>query len=427
MVRRQRPHPALVEARRRALAGEYLRTEDALAEGARHGIDTKLIAAIGDLCRAGAEDQHVADSLGAVAAEARCTELELREHLISLLEIAAEGATVTSEPAHARWSTQRRRLLRWIMEQIDAGRRKSPPVAPYRAPLSRPIESDASGDDGTTASAAPHPSTKELVPAVTDDERVSDVAVRMLGPLEIDVHGRRLIDWRSLKGRAVLQYLLLQEEGRPVRREVLMELLWPGHSAASARNNLNVSLYAVRRALEGYGPRTPYVLYKDGCYMLNRGLSWWIDREQFLHALALARPSIPPRERIDAYLRATTLYRGRLFEDDATGEWFLPERRHLEESYLEALENLAELYLARGEVASAVAAGERTLHEDCCRESGHRLLMRCHASRHQQQLVCRQFELCKATLRDELGVAPTTQTVQLYRQLVGVDEASPAP
>ena len=43
--------------------------------------------------------------------------------------------------------------------------------------------------------------------------------------------------------------------------------------------------------------------------------------------------------------------------------------------------------------------------------------MRCYASQHQQQLVGRQFRLCVAALRDELGVAPSGETIQLFRAL----------
>lgn len=50
-------------------------------------------------------------------------------------------------------------------------------------------------------------------------------------------------------------------------------------------------------------------------------------------------------------------------------------------------------------------------------ESVHRLLMRCFSSQHQQQLVSRQYRSCVAALRDELGVPPGEETVQLFRNL----------
>ena len=51
----------------------------------------------------------------------------------------------------------------------------------------------------------------------------ADVTALILGPLELSVAGRRVVRWNSLKARAVFQYLLIHR-GRPVRRDVLMDL-----------------------------------------------------------------------------------------------------------------------------------------------------------------------------------------------------------
>ncbi len=73
--------------------------------------------------------------------------------------------------------------------------------------------------------------------------------------------GVRVLRWSSLKARAVFQYLLLHH-GRPVRREVLMELEWPNHSHSSARNNLNVALCSLRNTLDWRGLDVPVILRK---------------------------------------------------------------------------------------------------------------------------------------------------------------------
>ncbi len=43
--------------------------------------------------------------------------------------------------------------------------------------------------------------------------------------------------------------------------------------------------------------------------------------------------------------------------------------------------------------------------------------MRCYASQHQQQLMSRQYRVCAAALRDELGVSPSGETTQLFHAL----------
>lgn len=247
----------------------------------------------------------------------------------------------------------------------------------------------------------------------------ADVTALILGPLELSVAGRHVPRWNSLKARAVFQYLLIHR-GRPVRRDVLMDLQWPNHTYTSARNNLNVALYSLRNTLEGPWQGLQPILYQDGCYALNPKLKWWVDRDEFISALSqaqLARISDHPREAIRHYRDAVELYRGSLFEDDLTGDWYLPEQRHLNERYLQALENLGEIYLDLGEPSSAERFAQLALATDPCCEPVHRLLMRCYAAEHKQQLVSRQYSTCVNALRDELGVAPGAETRRLFQVL----------
>jgi DNA-binding SARP family transcriptional activator len=247
----------------------------------------------------------------------------------------------------------------------------------------------------------------------------ADIAARVLGPLELTVAGVRVPHWSSLKARAVFQYLLLHHD-RPVRRDVLMELEWPNHSHSSARNNLNVALCSLRNTLDWRGLDVPAVLHREGCYLLNPGLTWWTDHGEFrteIRDAQHARQAGRTQQVLSACHSAVQLYRGPLFEDDLDGDWYLPERRNLKDLYLRALEYLAEIYCESGQPALAVEYGQQAINADPCYEAAHRLLMRCFAQQHQQQLVSRQYRLCAAALHDELDVSPTMETVQLFRTL----------
>jgi DNA-binding SARP family transcriptional activator len=247
----------------------------------------------------------------------------------------------------------------------------------------------------------------------------ADVTALILGPLELSVAGRHVVRWNSLKARAVFQYLLIHR-GRPVRRDVLMDLQWPNHTYNSARNNLNVALYSLRNTLEGPWPGLQPILYQDGCYLLNSELRWWIDRDEFLSAVSKAhqaRSSDYPIKAAGHYQKAIELYRGSLFEDDPTGDWYLTEQRQLDELYLQALESLGEINLDLGDPVSAEQCAQLALARDPCCESVHRLLMRCYAAEHKQQLVSRQYGICVNALRAELGVSPGAETLRLFNDL----------
>jgi DNA-binding SARP family transcriptional activator len=247
----------------------------------------------------------------------------------------------------------------------------------------------------------------------------TEVNVAVLGPLEVTVQGERVTGWGAQKSRTLFEYLVLHA-GRPIRRDLLIELLWPSHTSRSARNNLNVCLYGLRQTLRQTRPAGQYVLYRDGCYLLNPQITWRIDRDEFLsltHRAQVEARAVHVEPAIELYERAVAMYRGELFEDEANIDWIDAERRSLQEHLLQALDELTGLQLHRGNVEAAHTTALRILHQDACRESAHRFLMRCYSLRNQHSLVARQFRLCTATLRKELGVSPADETVSLFCEL----------
>ena len=345
-----------------------------------------------------AEHQRVAIELEAAARCCRLVEREINQRVDALLE--ASAAKSRRRPGQLREMFRRSRAgPRPVAERLEQ-------AAPEPRPVLVPVPAPA-------APAAGYPATAAAVPE-------ADIAASALGPLEVHVAGRRVPRWNSLKARAVFQYLLVHQD-RPTRRDVLMALQWPDHSRTSARNNLNVALYSLRNTLDGLGQDAQPILYRDGCYILNPDLTWWIDRNEFLAAVddaRQARRADQPEQVIGAYRKAIQLYRGPLFEDDGGGEWYLPEQRRLKDLYDQALEDIAKIHFELGELSDAVAFGQLAISDDPCSEAIHRLLMRCYASQHQQQLVSRQYRVCVAALRDELGVPPSDETTQLFRELI---------
>jgi len=197
-----------------------------------------------------AEHQRVAIELEAAARCCRLVEREITRQVDALLD---------------RPSAKTRRRTGQLREMFRRGRADSRPAEEWREPAVREPELTLV----STVSMNDYP--------VPD----ADVAASALGPLEVRVAGQRVPRWTSLKARAVFQYLLVHQD-RPTRRDVLMSLQWPTHSHNSARNNLNVALYSLRNTLDGLGQGAQPIVYRDGCYILNPDLTWWVDRTEFL-------------------------------------------------------------------------------------------------------------------------------------------------
>jgi DNA-binding SARP family transcriptional activator len=415
---------AVAELRRLVLDQQFEAAERMLA-GLRDLGSPATIDIVRQLCASGTEQVRIASELDAAARAQLLLVQEVQHgieallaswerHLIMAQEESAPLAAYITQPGETR---RRRRWWTLSPSTVGAEKDRGParpatvlgPVGPVIGVEAIPTRRSPVAGTGVTARV---PVAQQ--PTVPDD----GVAARVLGPLDLIVAGHRIARWNSLKARTVFQYLVVH--GRPVRREVLMDLMWPEHSVGSARNNLNAALHSLRSTLDQHGGKIQYILYKDGCYLPNPELMWWIDRTEFLTALQsaeLARRGGHPEQVVNAYLRAVRLYRGPLFEDDRDGDWYIPEQRRLKELYLQAVEGLAEIHLEQHDLAAAVQFGQLTLSADPCCEPAHRLLMRCYALQHQQQLVTRQYRLCSDALHDELGVSPGADTAELFHSL----------
>jgi DNA-binding SARP family transcriptional activator len=404
---------AAAELRRLVLAQQFAAAERMLASlhdiGSATTIDT-----LRQLCVSGAEQLRIASELDSAARAQRLLAQEVQHGIEALVASWERHIKAAPEPAAAvPASVARNGPAQHRAAQDGAGRRRRWRIfgSGYAASGDRP--------GSAWPAAAPLIDMESLSSVQQIAVPEAEVAASVLGPLDLTVAGHRVLRWNSLKARTVFEYLVIQI-GRPVRREALMELMWPDHTLGSARNNLNAALYSLRNTLGQHGRKVQYILHKDGCYLPNPELMWWVDRNEFLAALQhaeLARRGGQPDQAMNCYQQAVRLYRGPLFEDDRDGDWYLPEQHRLKELYLHALQNLAEIHLDIRDLAAAVQLGQLALSADKCCESAHRLLMRCYALQHQQQLVSRQYHLCSAALHDELGVSPGADTVQLFHSL----------
>ena len=360
-------------------------------DGAGFGLDT-----VRQLRQWSAEYQRVAIDLEAAARCCRLVEREINRRVDTLLSEKNKGRTVQ---------------FRDIFRRARTGTRNpSPEPEPVPGgPWPEPVPGGPWPEPGPARPAADIPAPD------------ADIVTSALGPLEVHVAGRRVPRWTSLKARAVFQYLLIHQD-RPIRRDVLMALQWPDHSHNSARNNLNVALYSLRNTLEGLGHGVQPVLYRDGCYILNPELNWWIDRNEFLSAVRRRTAGAPgrtgPSGSSAPTARPSSCIAARCSKTTATATGTCRNSAACSDLYGQALEGIAEINFRLGELADAQEFGQLALGHDPCSESVHRLLMRCYASQHQQQLVSRQYRVCVEALRDELGVSPSDETTRLFRELI---------
>jgi DNA-binding SARP family transcriptional activator len=275
-----------------------------------------------------------------------------------------------------------------------------------------------------TEHAATEETREQLVPLDATDATFPacvppTLDIYLLSPFQVYCNDSQITDWPNCKGKSVFKYLAANRE-RPIGKEVLMDIFWPEADASAARNNLNVAIYGLRKELTGGGMAFPFILFQDGCYLLNPDLRIWIDAEAFREhrEAALRLEQLGDIEHaVQQYCAAEVLYQQPFLAEDRYEEWISLPRQAMEQAYLEVLDRLSQHYFEQKNYNACALACRKMLGVDGCNEGPHRQLMRCYSRLGQAHLALRQFHVCAETLSRELKLYPSPQTVDLFRRV----------
>ena len=218
--------------------------------------------------------------------------------------------------------------------------------------------------------------------------------------------------WVSTKARDLLAYFVTRR-GQPASLDQALEAIWSadGDRGATA---FHTALYRLRGALKIGGDRPKFVLVEAGHYVLDES-RFAIDVDRFDALIAEAESASGDAATL-TYEQAIALYNGP-YLDALLYPWVFAEQERLREAYCRALTALEACSISRQDAERALRYARRRLDADPLQEAAHRAVMQHLAELGDQAGVVRQYRQLKAILRDELGVAPTSQTEELVRQI----------
>jgi predicted ATPase/DNA-binding SARP family transcriptional activator len=241
--------------------------------------------------------------------------------------------------------------------------------------------------------------------------------LRLFGNPHIEVDGEVVASLGTRKAIALAAYLAVTGSGHS--RDTLVALLWPELDQQRGRAALRSTLSALKKGLADTG------LVVDGDHVTLSLADVACDVVQFQAHLAAAQRH---RHREDfvcdaclaALKAAVALYRDdfmagfSLSDSIAFDEWQFFQTEQLRGQLAQVLGRLAANCQDRAQWQEALAYGRRWLLLDPLQEAAHRALMQVYGQMGQLTAVQRQFQKCVELLRDELGVAPSAETVAVY-------------
>lgn len=245
--------------------------------------------------------------------------------------------------------------------------------------------------------------------------------VHFLGTFQVFLNGTPINGWRK-KSEAVFKYLIVHRT-TPVHRERLFELFWSEQEPQLARNCLNVTMHALRQALQLNGASNitdSPIQFANDHYYLHPHLSVWTDTETFTNYIALAQLALKRGDHAQAlayYEMAAALYRGHFLENDRYEEWTIFHREALKSAYISLLAQQSQLCFESRDYSVALDYCRKILEYDNCSEEAHCLIMRCYYALGRRGLALRQYQVFCDILGRALEARPMEETTSLYEQI----------
>ncbi len=243
---------------------------------------------------------------------------------------------------------------------------------------------------------------------------MAETRIQICGRVVAEVGGRRVEgELPGRQGRVLFVYLVLNRL-RPAPRDELVEAVWPDAPPANVESALSALLSKLRRVVELEGRSQVRVLLPADA---------WIDLDAAREALHRAESDVARSAWHDAWgpVRVAQHVAARGFLPGESAPWIETERRALEGIELRSLELSAHacLHIGGSELDTAERSARALVAKAPFRESGHRLLMEILAARANRAEALQVYERLRLLLRDELGAAPSPETQELHRRLLG--------
>jgi DNA-binding SARP family transcriptional activator len=240
----------------------------------------------------------------------------------------------------------------------------------------------------------------------------SDVlTIRAFGPPVLHLGSDPLLFIRR-KSAALLIYLAVTR--RIHARTALADLLWGNLPQERAVANLRKSLTELRERVDEAVLVTHHTVAVNPDYPIMLDVATFeatIERGTATASAQLLTNAV--QGYTDDFLAGFSLPTA-----DGFDEWSLMFREHLRDRLITAIESLATMYVGRGAYRAALEPARRVVALDPWREEAHRRLMWLLIRIGDRAAAIAQYEACRRTLEEDLGVEPMAETVALYQQLL---------
>lgn len=263
---------------------------------------------------------------------------------------------------------------------------------------------------------APQPLEEPVPTPVSSVEQKegSRVQIHALGEPVVLIDETPVTRWRM--ARSMELFFLLLDQGRPLRKEQIIDALWENYDKQS-NQAFHSTLFYLRKAIG-----EACIVSQAGIYSLDLAAHYTsveYDVERFQEHFTLGKQLLEQEDEEGAQHAFETmlgLYRGD-YAQTFYNDWSSSRRDELRQASLDAHRELALIAWRHKEIETSMKHWQQILASDNTQEEAHYGLMRCYTRQGKRNLALRQYRQCEKILQEELGAKPGPTLQQFYQRL----------
>lgn len=261
----------------------------------------------------------------------------------------------------------------------------------------------------------------EVVPSPPDD--LGQMVISLLGGFRVVRNGHELTDvlWKRKKAGRLAARLALGL-GAFVSRSVLMDEMWPDIDYRRSRENLYVTLSALRAAFRQTDSGPQYVVTQgDGIGLNSEYVTSDVKRfDRLARRILLRGGNVPAHRIMEDCIDLEKIYRGPVFVPDIGNvSFFTRARREFASKFVDCMVRGIDVSIDEGDLASASWLVEATLRQDPTREDVVRRAMVVYGLAGRRREVAELYGAHLYYLKNHLNSSPDIETIKVYQQTVG--------
>lgn len=222
------------------------------------------------------------------------------------------------------------------------------------------------------------------------------------------------ISWRTRKAMELFAYLL-DLEGKPVERRVLLEQLWPEDMPNNAVAMLHNMIYSIRKELSEYPELEGLIQYKNRQYYLDLSLVK-SDLEEKKRICNLEEQG--KVEELLKYKNQVVSFWGAYLEE-IDGSWCMSRRAYFERAYGKVCRCLAGYAEKEKDYESATLLWRAYMEADKYSEEAVVGLLRVYGYLGERKQMKKVFDAAKKLFLEELGLELGSEVLQAYEEGMG--------